>query len=156
MRHERKREREGSEGERAIVPLLTPPQKTLWQAVNQTDSLDWFSISHSLRFPLFYLGACMGGNIPPFLSSSSSILTLLQRVTCYSTKLTVCRMRHLNALNIVRWSKVSLCNVKSILLWPMSAKFTYFFMTILSNLVEHSTEVGQTITYHPYHCKTYF
>lgn len=33
------RKREGGRG-RAIVLFLTPPQKTPWQAVNQTDSLD--------------------------------------------------------------------------------------------------------------------
>lgn len=36
---ERETEREGGRG-RAIVLLLTPPQKTPWQAVNQKGSLD--------------------------------------------------------------------------------------------------------------------
>lgn len=43
--------REGGRG-RAIVLFLTPPQKTPWQAVNQTGSLDWFSPLFNQHFTL--------------------------------------------------------------------------------------------------------
>lgn len=45
------RKRDGGWG-RAIVLFLTPPQKTPWQAVNQTASLDWFSPLFNQHFTL--------------------------------------------------------------------------------------------------------
>lgn len=67
---------------RAIVLFLTPPQKTPWQAVNQTGSLDWFS-------PLFNQHFTLRPSLPsecalmPTLCFFSSFF-FLKRPLCYT------------------------------------------------------------------------